>query len=734
VQSQQTDNNPATTPAVGTLHFTPGADGAGSTMTITANVTGLLSGGHALVTHQVGNVLTAYQDIGPAGYDAGDTTAVFTITVNPNAGTSGQYVFDLINPLDPTVTETAIGGSSSFGAGPTAQGQVLDNVAGTQHLAVVSGYHMGGTFDETTWLSGGSGGPTSNYHTAGVNGSTAGWGIDNNNFNGTDEMFVWDFGSQALRDPDGAGPPATNYAPPAGVVLPDISTATYDLIGYNSLADGNFATGDDITYVVHYTDGTFTSGHIPEANVDSGTWKFTAASGKFIADIEMFTSGTGSGKVDLVSVGIQNSSLDKSIAASVTLTDGDGDPTGTGAFSIHVATGLVPFTPAAPVVLDLNGDGVHFLDAAAGVAYDYGHGSVATAWASAQDGILVNDANHNGTVDNASEFVFGSGSVTDLQALAAADSNHDGQLSSADANFGNFAVWQDANSNGVVDAGELQSLTARGIASISLSTDGIAYSAAGGDVSVAGTGTYTRADGSTGSLADAAFLTESRTGTNSVLMGALAAAGIAAETSAAATTTATLAATTALTGVAGQHTQAFGPVAIDAVSGDHVNASAILGSGNGAAHAADQSAASHASDAAQAHSLSVADNDAQSRQGPSELLAGTQAPAHDQGGASAAVAQIAAFAAPAAQHNEVVGQVLADALHGGANGATIDHVLSSLPGNGGGAEAALAALASHGGNAVSNGDSGVFAGFTASHAVFNLEAMIVHVDAAPTHA
>src|SRR6185295_9187671 len=91
-----------------------------------------------------------------------------------------------------------------------------------------------------------------------------------------------------------------------------------------------------------------------------------------------------------------------------------------------------------------------------------------------------------------------------------ADSNHDGQLSSADASFGNFAVWQDANSNGVADAGEVQSLMARGIASISLSSDGIAYSAAGGDVTVAGTGSYTRADGSTGSLADAAFLTGAR--------------------------------------------------------------------------------------------------------------------------------------------------------------------------------------------------------------------------------
>src|SRR4029453_11593512 len=60
VQSQQTDNNPARAAAVGTVPFSAGADGFGSA-TITANVTGLKSGGFNLVTQQVGNVLTAYQ-------------------------------------------------------------------------------------------------------------------------------------------------------------------------------------------------------------------------------------------------------------------------------------------------------------------------------------------------------------------------------------------------------------------------------------------------------------------------------------------------------------------------------------------------------------------------------------------------------------------------------------------------------------------------------------------------
>ncbi|HMI40913.1 MAG TPA: DUF5801 repeats-in-toxin domain-containing protein, partial [Sphingomicrobium sp.] len=739
VQNQQTDNNPATTPAVGTLHFAPGADGAGSAMTITANVTGLLSGGHALVTHQVGNVLTAYQDIGPAGWDAGDTTQVFTITVNPAAGTSGQYVFDLITPLDPTVTETAITGSSSFGAGPTTQGQTLDGAA-AQHLAVVSGYHMGGTFNEATWLSTGSAGPTTNYVTAGVNGSTAGWGIDNNNFNGTDEMFVWDFGSQALANPDGAG----GFVPPAGVTLPDISTATFELIGYDSGGDGNFATGDDITYVVHYTDGSFDSGHVPEANVDSGTWKFTADAGKFIADIEMFASGLGSGKVDLTSVGVQNSSLDKSIAASVQLTDGDGDSTTVGNFTIHVSTGLVPFAPAAPVVLDLNGDGVHFLGHDAGVTFDYNGDGVreATGWVAPEDGILVRDANHNGTVDGSSEFVFGGGDVSDLQALHA---QYGSSLDANDADFASFGVWQDANSNGNVDAGEVTSLTDAGINSISLSSDGIAYSA-NDDVEVAGTGSFTRADGSTGILADAVFLTRnadedqrsvSAANTNTALIAALAAAGVAASPAAAHSVDLSSASTVA---IAAAIVGSNAPAIADSDDGSR----SALGGETKEAVGTDVSQPAHnvspsSDDQSGGHSLTPT-NDTSPATAPADLLEATDAPAsapaNDIVSPTVAMPSAEALTGAAAQHGEsegaqasaVVGKVLVDALHGGGAEQSIDALLATLPGHGNAENAAADALASQPVGAVPTWDTGHLAAFTA-HANFTMEAVALHHDA-----
>jgi hypothetical protein len=70
-------------------------------------------------------------------------------------------------------------------------------------------------------------------------------------------------------------------------------------------------------------------------------------------------------------------------------------------------------------------------------------------------------------------------------------------------------VWQDANSNAVVDAGEFSSLTDRGIVSLSLISNGVASSAANGDVLVYGQTEYTQANGNLGVAEDVAFITTS---------------------------------------------------------------------------------------------------------------------------------------------------------------------------------------------------------------------------------
>ncbi len=302
-----TASNTAADPiSSGELNFEVGADAPATVVSITADNTGITSGGFGLVTSFSGNVLTAYQDVDGDGIkDAGETTAVYTLTVNPDAGADGEWVFDLITPLDPTVVDTPIGGSTSFGAGPTGF-QVLDDGGGTP-LSVVSGYNVTAGFNMATWLASGSTAP-STFASGGVNGSTSGWGIDNNNFD-AGEFFNWDFGPQAPDDPDGPGA----FVPPANPNMPNISFATFEFIGYSA--------GDEMYYVVHYTDGTFDSGQVPTANVDAGLWTFNADPGKFIADIEMYTPDAAPGKVDLVSVGVTSSDLDETIDFNVTLSD-----------------------------------------------------------------------------------------------------------------------------------------------------------------------------------------------------------------------------------------------------------------------------------------------------------------------------------------------------------------------------------------------------------------------------
>jgi hypothetical protein len=185
----------------------------------------------------------------------------------------------------------------------------------------------------------------------------------------------------------------------------------------------------------------------------------------------------------------------------VQVIDADGDVTALSNLSITANS-----TP--PIALDFDGDGVEFVSTAAGVTFDYaGNGSAEnTAWVGPDDGLLVLDRNGDGVVNNGSEIVFARDGLTDLQGLAADfDSNKDGVFDANDAEFAKFGVWQDANSNGVTDAGEYRSLSDAGIVSVNLVSDGIAYSAANGSVSVAGQSVYTKADGSTGIVADAAF-------------------------------------------------------------------------------------------------------------------------------------------------------------------------------------------------------------------------------------
>ncbi|HEY5459914.1 MAG TPA: hypothetical protein VIJ81_10640, partial [Sphingomicrobium sp.] len=405
-------------------------------------------------------------------------------------------------------------------------------------------------------------------------------------------------------------------------------------------------------------------------------------------------------------------------------------------------------TPVAPpVAVDLNGDGhIDFVSASAGVTFDYGGGKVATAWVGANDGILVHDANGNGTVDGASEIVFSNGG-TDLQGLAA---QYGSTLDANDADFGQFGVWQDANSNGVVDAGEFASLTARGIASINLSSDGVGYSAAGGEVEVAGSSTYTRADGSTGVIADASFLTGDRaaseqrdlngSGSTIAIAAAVAAAGLAASQATAAP--ADDHADQAEDAPAAQASASVAPAASDdsadasrsALSNESKEAANDDASSSASSNLADDSQSHHSLDDGQASAPAsssgpAADND----QGPASVSA-------DANPVAPAVAMVSAEALQAAgldgnvQHGGSVEKIIVEALGQGNGNGAVDALLDAFHGgNGGGA--AIANMASAPSGAVSAWDMASNGGSSgANEMLMKVGAEMLHHDAVqPTH-
>ncbi len=190
----------------------------------------------------------------------------------------------------------------------------------------------------------------------------------------------------------------------------------------------------------------------------------------------------------------------------------DGVPNGAATLvEIHVAN---PYTISAtsnsqfitPIALDLNQDGVTYIDRSQGVTYDYANdgSAVSTAWVESSDGLLAVQ-----TDDGKLNVVFSTQEgETDLEGLAKVyDTNKDGVFDSKDENFDKFGVWQDANSDGVVQSGEFKTLDEAGIVSLSLESSGEQFVAANGDVIVYGQSSFTTKDGVTHILEDAGFAT-----------------------------------------------------------------------------------------------------------------------------------------------------------------------------------------------------------------------------------
>jgi hypothetical protein len=175
------------------------------------------------------------------------------------------------------------------------------------------------------------------------------------------------------------------------------------------------------------------------------------------------------------------------------------------AYAIGVARGTID--AADPIVVDLDGDGVHFLASDHSVRFDLDTDGNAEAlsWFSPHDGILVLDANRSGVIEDGSEVVsehfLGQRFASSLEALASLDTNGDGEVSRFDDAFAALGIWVDANSDGITQGGELRSLVDAGIASFALgATPG--FTAVDNQL-VVGTGTFAFDSGQVGAYAAA---------------------------------------------------------------------------------------------------------------------------------------------------------------------------------------------------------------------------------------
>jgi hypothetical protein len=162
-----------------------------------------------------------------------------------------------------------------------------------------------------------------------------------------------------------------------------------------------------------------------------------------------------------------------------------------------------------PIVLDLNGDGQFMANISVSFDVDGNGMRDRVGWIGAGDAFLVLDRNLNGSIDSGAELSFVGdkpGALTDLEGLTAFDSNQDGRFDALDARFADFAVWQDADQDGVSESGEMKSLAEAGIASLSLAGTPASVAAAdSASHALLGTSTFTRTNGQTGQLGDVAL-------------------------------------------------------------------------------------------------------------------------------------------------------------------------------------------------------------------------------------
>ncbi|MDR3424329.1 MAG: hypothetical protein P4L50_01750 [Anaerolineaceae bacterium] len=144
-----------------------------------------------------------------------------------------------------------------------------------------------------------------------------------------------------------------------------------------------------------------------------------------------------------------------------------------------------------PLIFSLNGQGINLLSSSqSNAAYNGVH----SGWVGSGTDILVLEGS-NGSIQ-----------LPTFSSLATLDTNNDGIINSSDAGFSELYIWNDANGNGVVDAGELETLSQAGISSINLASTSSSINV-GGNL-ITNVGSLTLSNGSTEAVDQVAFASQ----------------------------------------------------------------------------------------------------------------------------------------------------------------------------------------------------------------------------------
>lgn len=193
----------------------------------------------------------------------------------------------------------------------------------------------------------------------------------------------------------------------------------------------------------------------------------------------------------------------------ITVTDSRGLSTTSAPISVTHVPWSTGGGGCLPIVVDTGSDGIDLLrpDESGMFADINGDGwRDQIGWVASTDALLAYDMNDDALINQREEVSFVDyqpGARTDLEGLAAFDTNGDGVLSAADDEWARFGLLQDTNGNGVQDAGEWQRLQDLGVESVGLHSEGSAQ-LNNGNV-VLGTTTVTYQDGSTQTAGDVVF-------------------------------------------------------------------------------------------------------------------------------------------------------------------------------------------------------------------------------------